>query len=393
MANKVGSGRAVGSDAARTSAEAARSALEGLAGAKPSIGFLFASPSLSLGECLRSASQVASGAKLIGCTTAGEFTERGLVHGGVVVMLVATDSPYLQHTTNGVSKAAQDSARNLCKGFHPIAKDARQKGYVCSTTVTLVDGLSGAGEKFVESIVESTQALHQVVGGAAGDEGKFQATHVGDPEKTGTDMATALHLFTRGPWGMGIGHGLEATTEKMRVTKAKANVVQEIDGRPAFAVYQEHARKRGVTLSPATAGEYLIANELGIIMAGKVTRARAPLSVGKDGSLTCAAEVPQGSHVAILDGKPDTMVAAAREAASEALRNLQGQEPAGVLLFDCVCRGLILKDGFQREIDAVREVMGDVPVAGFLTYGEIASYSGRIESWHNTTAVALAIPR
>jgi len=205
-------------------------------------------------------------------------------------------------------------------------------------------------------------------------------------------MAAAVHIFGRNPFGVGMGHGLEATTAKMRVTRAKGNVVHEIDGRPAFAVYEEHARKRGVTLSPASAGEYLIANELGIIVAGKVTRARAPLSVGKDGSLSCAAEVPQGAHVAILDGKPDAMVAAARQAAAEALQNLQGQQPAGVLLFDCVCRGLILKDAFQREIDAVREVMGEVPVAGFLTYGEIASYSGRVESWHNTTAVALAIP-
>ena len=393
MANRTGSGRADGPDAARASAQATRMALEGLQGAAPTLGFVFCSPALALAECLRSASQVAKGAQLIGCTTAGEFTERGLIHGGVVVMLLATDAPHHVKTAGGIAANAQGAARALCDGFHRMAEGARQKGYVCSTTVTLVDGLSGAGERFVESIVESTQALHQVVGGAAGDEGKFQATHVGEPERSGSDMAAAVHVFGRTPFGVGIGHGLEATTAKMRVTRAKANVVHEIDGRPAFAVYEEHARKRGVTLSPATAGEYLIANELGIIVAGKVTRARAPLSVGKDGSLSCAAEVPQGAHVAILDGKPDAMVAAARQAAAEALQNLQGQQPAGVLLFDCVCRGLILKDGFQREIDAVREVMGEVPVAGFLTYGEIASYSGRIESWHNTTAVALAIPR
>ena len=393
MTNKVGSGRSVGPDAGRSAAEATKVAIEGLGGAKPSFGFLFASPSLSLADCLRSASQVAQGARLVGCTTAGEFTERGLVHGGVVVMLISTDSPHLVQTSNGLSHGAEGTARALCQGFHGTAENARQKGFVCSTTVTLVDGLSGAGEKFVESIVENTQALHQVVGGAAGDEGKFQATHVGDADRAGTDMATAVHVFSKSPWGVGIGHGLEPTTAKMRVTKAKANVVQEIDGKPAFAAYEEHARKRGVSLAAATAGEYLIANELGIIVAGKVTRARAPLSVGKDGSLTCAAEVPQGAHVAILDGKPDAMVAAAKEAATEALQNLQGREPAGVLLFDCVCRGLILKDQFQREIEAVRSVMGDVPVAGFLTYGEIASYSGRIESWHNTTAVAVAIPR
>jgi len=367
-------------------------ALEGLQGAAPTLGFVFCSPALALAECLRSASQVAKGAQLIGCTTAGEFTERGLIHGGVVVMLLSTDAPHQVQTAGGVASNAQGAARALCDGFHRMAEGARQKGYICSTTVTLVDGLSGAGERFVESIVESTQALHQVVGGAAGDEGKFQATYVGEPERSGSDMAAAVHVFGRTPFGVGIGHGLEATTAKMRVTRAKANVVHEIDGRPAFSVYQEHARKRGITLAPATAGEYLIANELGIIVAGKVTRARAPLSVGADGSLSCAAEVPQGAHVAILDGKPDAMVAAARQAAAEALQNLQGQQPAGVLLFDCVCRGLILKDGFQREIDAVREVMGEVPVAGFLTYGEIASYSGRIESWHNTTAVALAIP-
>ena len=393
MANKVGSGRAGGPDAARASTEATRLALEALKGTVPSFGLVFASPAFSLSECLRAASEVARGAKLVGCTTAGEFTELGLIHGGVAVLLVSTDSPLVTRAARDVAAAPQEAARGLCEGFHRAAESGRQKGFVCSTTIALVDGLSGAGERFVESIVESTQALHQVVGGAAGDEGKFQATHVGEPERAGSDMAAAIHVFSRGPWGVGIGHGLEPTTAKMRVTRAKANVVQEIDGRPAFAVYQEHASKRGVQLSAATAGEYLIANELGIIVAGKVTRARAPLSVGKDGSLNCAAEVPQGAHVAILDGKPDTMVAAAKQAAEEALQNLQGQSPAGVLLFDCVCRGLILKDGFQREIDAVRGVMGEVPVAGFLTYGEIASYSGRIESWHNTTAVALAIPK
>ena len=393
MTNKVGSGRSSGSEAARVASEATKKALAGLNGSAPSFGLVFASPSLPLGECLRSASQVARGAKLIGCSTAGEFTEEGLIHGGVSVVLIASESPVLARSVRDVAKEPQQAAKALCEGFHRTAEGARQKGYVCSTTLTLVDGLSGAGERFVESIVENTQALHQVVGGAAGDEGKFQATHVGEPERAGTDMAAAIHVFTKNPWGVGIGHGLEPTTAKMRVTRAKANVVYEIDGRPAFAVYEEHAAKRGVKLQAATAGEYLIANELGIIVAGKVTRARAPLSVGKDGSLSCAAEVPQGAHVAIVDGKPDAMVAAARQAAEEALHNLQGQKPAGVILFDCVCRGLILKDGFSREIAAVREVMGEVPVAGFLTYGEIASYSGRIESWHNTTAVALAIPK
>jgi hypothetical protein len=53
---------------------------------------------------------------------------------------------------------------------------------------------------------------------------------------------------------------------------------------------------------------------------------------------------------------------------------------------------MILKDGFQREVDAVCKVFGDVPVAGFLTYGEIARYPGSLDGWHNATVVVAAIP-
>jgi hypothetical protein len=137
----------------------------------------------------------------------------------------------------------------------------------------------------------------------------------------------------------------------------------------------------------------MIANELGIHFFDKVSRARAPLSAGADGSLTCAAAIPEGAMISILDGDPDSMVSAASSAAEEAKEHLEGASAAGVLVFDCVCRGMILKDAFQREIDAVRAIFGDVPVAGFLTYGEIARYQGRLEGWHNTTAVVVAIPK
>jgi methyl-accepting chemotaxis protein len=176
------------------------------------------------------------------------------------------------------------------------------------------------------------------------------------------------------------------------VTRAEANVVFEIDGQPAFSVYEKHAAERGVRLTRENASPYLIANELGIHFFERIGRARAPLSVGPDGSLICAAEIPRGSMVSILDGDPDSMVRAARTAAEQARANLHGVGVAGVLLFDCVCRGMILKDAFQREIDAVRAVFPDTPIAGFLTYGEIARSHERLDGWHNATAVVAAIP-
>jgi hypothetical protein len=37
-------------------------------------------------------------------------------------------------------------------------------------------------------------------------------------------------------------------------------------------------------------------------------------------------------------------------------------------------------------------VFGDVPVAGFLTYGEIARRPVHLDGWHSATAVVAAIP-
>jgi methyl-accepting chemotaxis protein len=136
----------------------------------------------------------------------------------------------------------------------------------------------------------------------------------------------------------------------------------------------------------------MIANELGLLFFDKISRARAPLSVGGDGSLVCAARIPENAQVCILDGEPQLMIEAARQAAEEARQNLGDRKAAGVLVFDCVCRGMILKEQFRSEIDAVRGVFGSVPVAGFLTYGEIARYGGKLDGWHNTTAVVAAIP-
>jgi hypothetical protein len=146
-----------------------------------------------------------------------------------------------------------------------------------------------------------------------------------------------------------------------------------------------------VRLTPENASPYLIANELGVHFFERIGRARAPLSVGPNGSLVCAAEVPKGSMVSILDGEPDSMILAAQAAAKAARASVHGPV-AGVLLFDCVCRGMILKDAFRLEVEAIRTTFPGAPIAGLLTYGEIARSHDRLNGWNNATAVVVAIP-
>ncbi|HEV3190007.1 MAG TPA: FIST N-terminal domain-containing protein [Polyangiaceae bacterium] len=393
MATIVGSGASTKREALAAGAEAARSALERLGSAKPAFGFLFASPDHDLRLAMKGAREAAGCTDILGSSTAGELTEQGLQHGGVVVMLVASDSTS-HHLVmgEGLRGNCKKVADDLCKSILEAKRVARTKDQRQLTTVVLTDGLAGTGEELVNNLFERALSGCQIVGGAAGDEGRFKETTVGAGREAANNAAAALHVFGRRRWGIGVNHGLRSTTKPMLVTRSSANVIYEIDGEPAFEVYRRHALERQVRLTPESAGPYMIAHELGVHFFDKISRARAPLSVGKDRSLHCAAGVPEGCLVSILDGEPLSMVQAAKSAAEEARDTLEGAKAAGVLLFDCVCRGMILKDRFDEEIAAVRGVFGDVPIAGFLTYGEIARYAGRFDGWHNATAVVAAIP-
>lgn len=374
-------------------AAAVREAREQLGDAEPAFGMVFVSPTADLESALRAARETAGTENVVGCTTAGEITEGGLSHGGASVMLVAGDFTSQLGFGTGVGGAPAEVAARLTRGLEATKRAAAARDHRHLTSVLLTDGLTGTAERVLDALYEArVQTATQIVGGAAADDNAFRATHVGAGELAGRDAAAVLHVFGATPWGVGIGHGLTPTTKQMRVTRAHDNVVHEINGEPAFTVYQRHAAERGIDLRREDAAPYMVAHELGIHFFERVSRARAPLSVLDDGSLSCAAEVPQGSMVSILSGQPDAMIAAARAAANDAFLGLEGRKAAGVLLFDCICRGTMLKSDFAREIEAVRSVFGEVPIAGFLTYGEIARRPGFQEGWHNSTAVVVAIP-
>ena len=392
MSTIVGTGASTKVGAIASAKEATRVAMSALQGRSPSFGFVFAASKLDLKATLQVASDISGCPSLIGSSTAGEITERGLSYGGVAVMLVSSDDSTCRAV---MARNLAGDHRGAALEIEKVLYEAKQ-GAVSTqrrlTTVLLTDGLVGKGEDLVHELYASLNSSGQIVGGAAGDDGAFRKTMVGSGGQTDTDAAAALHVLSAKPWGVGVAHGMISNAKAARVTRADGNVVHEINNLPAFELYRAHAAERGIHLTRNEAGAYMIANELGIHFFERVTRVRAPLSVGADGSLTCAAAIPEGAMISILEGDPDCMIEAATSAAEEAKKHMGSTKAAGVLLFDCVCRGMILKDAFEREVAAVRAAFGDAPIAGFLTYGEIARYRGRLDGWHNATAVVVAIP-
>ncbi len=334
---------------------------------KPSIGLIFASPN--------------------------EITERGLTQGGISAMLMSSDEmAYSIKAVSGVSQDHAKAAQALCRDLDAATASAKDKGLANSTTLLLADTLTSPAEWLVTAMRRLSKPHHRIIGGAPGDDGALKATHVGVPGNVGVDSAAALHLFTRQAWGIGVEHGLRPVTEKKTVTRAHGAVIEEIDGKPAYQMFDDYIREKGLHVPPDKRVEFVIRNELGVFFFDDVCKVRAIHQIRDDGALISTGEIPEGSSICIVTGDPEALVAASRRAAQEARQSLKGTRAAGVLVFSCFCRTLILGSEFKREIEAVREIFPDTPISGFVTYGEIARFSGRLDGYHNTTIVVAALP-
>jgi methyl-accepting chemotaxis protein len=392
----MGTCTATGSSIASQTETATRAALRTCTNSlqgKPKSGILFASPKHDLKKILAIAAETVPEAQWVGCSTAGEITERGITHGGVTATLIASDEMACTlKLASTISRDHAKAAQGLCSELEPAARSALERGLGNSTTILLADTLTSPAEWLVAAMRKQSRPHHRIIGGAPGDDGALKATWVGVPGNVAVDSAAALHLFTRQPWGIGVEHGLKPVTEKRTVTKASGALIEEIDGKPAFQMFEDYIRQQGLKVPPEKRVEFVIRNELGVFFFDDICKVRAIHQIRDDGALLSTGEIPVGSSICIVTADTEALVAAARRAAQEARQGLKGGRAAGVFVFSCFCRTLILGNDFKREVDAIRDVFPDTPISGFVTYGEIARFSGRLDGYHNTTVVVAALP-
>lgn len=384
-----GSGASAADETAVAVSAAIGQAKGQLGGATPQLVFVFTSPRHPIEQVLREAKRLLPRADVVASTTAGELTERGLTRGGVAVMAIRWGEA--AHVASVAGPPLSDVvavARAIGGRFLDHTPELARH----AACVLVGDGLAPELEKMVAELRKSPRHRHPIVGGGAGDDGKYESTAVGLNQTAQVGGMACVMVTSTRPWGVGVAHGLTPATKAMTVTRAAGNVVRELDGRPALDLYREYARERGQELDRLALPQFLVENELGVLLFDEVVRVRAPLRALEGGALFVAGEVPEGSSVCIVRGSETEIITAAQSAAEDAKDALDGAQPAGVLVFSCVCRGLVLGARYAEEIRAVQAVFPDVPIAGFSSYGEIASTKSRLDGYHNDTIVVAAIP-
>jgi hypothetical protein len=381
-------------DAIDTLVSDVRRQLEGRA---PVIGLVFASsPAQSLEAAMAAVKARMPDTLLIGASTAAEFTEQETSKGAVVLAAIAGDFKAFAAMGRGLGAALEETATKVAEALpHAV------EGYPYATGILLLDTLTGNGEEATLLTAALFEGKLRLAGGAAGADlgADPKTTLVACGREVASDAMVLALLYSRSPLGVAVQHGHQPITDTVKVTRSEGSRVYEIDGRPAWDVWLEKTRERALLrgIDPDMLSSrpdftsYLILYQAGLDT-GSGLKIRTPFFRNPDKSLDFACGVLQGTELKITESFPEPQIASARRAAREARAALSGRRVAGALVFDCACRGLILEEDFPKAVTAMSEELGDAPIAGFETYGEIALDVGDMSGFHNTTSVVLVFP-
>jgi hypothetical protein len=300
-------------------------------------------------------------APLIGCTTAGEISPFGYFNGTLAGVSIGSNG--LRAESIAIDLSPFQISEGEASADKLLAKLAAS-GRTPTTTNTfgflLVDGLS-MQEEIVVSCIHSRLHGIQLIGGSAGDDVKFGATHIYHGGKFHRNIALMTLVQTDFPFYVFRTQHFVESDCKMVVTGADpANrIVHEINGEPAG---REFARAVGLEVAELT--PLIFAAHPVVVKIGGDYFVRSIQKVNPDGSLTFFCAIDEGLVLTVARGVD---MIESLDAAFTDVRARVGV-PQLVLGCDCILRRLELE---QRNIkEAAGKIMADNNVVGFATYGE-----------------------
>lgn len=265
---------------------------------------------------------------------------------------------------------------------------AQANGQRARLAIVLVDGWARRIDDLIDALFDHLGMSIPVIGGGAGlirDEAPPSLITPWGLQAEG-GLIALLDL----PAAVGAGHGWQAIAGPFEVTEADGNVILGLDWQAALDVYRGVVEPHsGHDLDPEHFFDLAKAYPFGMARLDAEFVVRDPVRIEQGHGLRCVGEVPTGSLVHILHGKPDALIDAALKARHDAEQRLpQGMQPRIDLVFDCISRALFLGNRYANELAALNS--GQRPLIGALTLGEIAGHGSNYLEFHNkTTTVAL----
>jgi hypothetical protein len=314
--------------------------------------------------------------KILGCSSAGEIHDTHVNDDTLSVAVARFEKTELRLATASVQlgTSSRETGASLAR-----ALDAPGLRGI----FVLSDGLAVNGTELLGGIYSVLPPRITVSGGLAGDGSRFSRTLVLASGTVQSEVVAAVGFYgdalqiqhgSRGGW--------DAFGPERFVTRARANVLYELDGQPALSLYKAYLGDRAQGL-PATALLFPLALRG---RSSEETLVRTILSVDEAAqSMTFAGDIPEGAIVQLMRANFDRLIEGASEAGRQA--RLPKDVPCLSVAVSCVGRRLVLGERTEEEVDAVLESLPrGAPLVGFYSYGEISPLApGQCGALHNQT--------
>lgn len=252
-----------------------------------------------------------------------------------------------------------------------------------ATIAMFVDGMASGISMWLDCVYDVLGSKPVYFGGGAGSLSFVQKPCLFSNQGMLTDHAQIAVL--RSHFSLSVEHGWEKFAGPFVATSSKRNIVSTLDFKPAFETYRELVETdSGQIFNESNFFDIAKGYPFGMGKADGSIVVRDPIT--RDGNdMVCVGEVPINSVLYLLKGKPENLIAAAAKCAS----NLSpGTGP--VIMSDCISRVLYLGNEFTKEVEAIQTAVGDRPVFGMLTLGEIANGGDHCLEFFNKTLVIAA---
>ncbi|NRR90099.1 FIST C-terminal domain-containing protein [Winogradskyella undariae] len=246
------------------------------------------------------------------------------------------------------------------------------------------DGSFINGSELTKGMSASNKDNLLITGGLCGDDTRFEKTLASYNEnpKEGEIVAIGFYGETL-EVSFSIHGGWTPFGPERIVTKAKGNILYELDDLPALDLYKNYLGDKAKDL-PGAALLYPMnvksdEEEQSIV--------RSILNINEEEhSVVLAGDIKENSKVQLMMTNVDNIANASERAAKQALTNRKNK-PELAFLVSCIGRKLVLDQRVEEEVEEVIEVLGEgATVSGFYSYGEIAPFHGETAcQLHNQT--------
>lgn len=315
---------------------------------------------------------------LLGCSTAGEIYGTQVLDDTLAVTAIHFESSQVRGAAIPIAEAADSfgAGRRLAEALdHP--------GLV--HVFVLSEGLQINGSDLVGGLTQHLPAHVTVTGGLSADSSNFAETLVVWNDQSQPGIIAAVGLYgERLRVGYGSLGGWDSFGPDRLITRSKGNILYELDGTSALALYKRYLGQHAAGL-PASG----LLFPLSIAASpGEERLVRTLLSVDEaEQSITFAGDMPEGAYARLMRANFDRLIDGASRAAAASAAMI-GDVPAELaLLISCVGRKLVLGQRIEEEVESVRDVLGDrTALAGFYSYGEISHLQATARcALHNQT--------